>query len=617
MPPSDDRSDQAQGVTVRYSPDDRIAPFAARGLAARLSAMFDEPVAALAAPALEGHRLVVDFNRSQTADSRPAPDKLKGDSFRIVRDEGAITIESGSEPALLHAVGDLFEQLGASFAPWRDPEFPTHTDKGRLRQIASRTIVPAFERRAVASDLKTWHYEHSLRLEEHLAHDRRFIPWMAARGLNAFMFIRHTDDTRVRVDALNPILERFQVGAEYGGHVAQLLMPRELFGSHPEYFAVGPDGARTRRGNFCVSNREALALVRDNAIAYVRDYPENRMLHVWGADLKDGGWCRCAACAAISPQRQYLKMVDTIAAALADSGSEIPIVYLAYHDTLEPDPALRPRANVWFEWAPRERCYGHPIDDPACAINRKYLRWLERYLEIFDGRGMVFEYYADAILFGGLGFATPAVIVRDLQAYHRLGIRAVSCLTFGAFSVFAYPLNLETFARATRSLGYDPEMAAIEVASTRYPRCASAITDAYRAIARGSALALRYGEVLRPFNSKAEAALPAMREAYRCFAEAVTAAEHLMAGEGGPMLAAEHELWRLSREVLTGLGDYVAARSESGVAHAAGAAAIERIAAALSRMDAIAPEFKGTWGTYDFDRFKTLRLTALRRRQQP
>lgn len=617
MPPPDDRGGRTRSVTVFYSPDDRIAPFAARGLATRLSAMLGEPVAALATPALTGHRLAVDFDRLQAVDSRPATDKLKGDSFRIVRVEGSITIEGGSERALLHAVGDLFEELGASFAPWRDPAFPTHIDVGRLRQIASRTIVPAFERRALVSDLKTWHYEDAARLEGHLTHDRLFIPWVAARGLNAFMFIRHAQDTRVRVDALNPILERFRVGAEYGGHVVPLLMPRGLFKSHPEYFTVGPDGARTTRGNFCVSNREALAIVRDNAIAYVRDYPENRMLHVWGADLKDGGWCRCAACAAISPQRQYMKVVDTVAAALAESGSEIPTAYLAYHDTLEPDPALRPRANVWFEWAPRERCYAHPIDDAACAINRKYFGWLERYLEIFDGRGMIFEYYADAILFGGLGFATPAVIVRDLQAYHRLGIRSVSCLAFGAFSVFAYPLNLEAFARATRSLGYDSETAAVEIARTRYPRCAAAMTAAYRAIARGSALALRYGEVLRPFNSEAEAALPALREAYRCFAEAVAAAEHLMAGESAPMLAAERELWRLSRDVLAGLGDYVAARSESGAAgHVAGVAAIEKIGTALGRMDAIAPEFKGTWGSYDFERFRARCLDSLRQRQQ-
>lgn len=611
MPPGD-RRDGAVSLAVRYASDDPVAPFAARGLATRLSAMLGEPVAALAAPELGGHRLAVDLGLPNGVGARAAADKLAGDSFRIASDERSIAIEGGGERALLHAVGALFEELGASFAPWRDPEFPPHTDVGRLRRVASRTIVPAFERRAFVSDLMTWHYQDAARLAEHLAHDRLFIPWMTARGMNAFMFIRHPQDTCLRVDALSPLLERFRVDAEYGGHVVQLLMPRRLFESHPEYFTVGPDDARTTSGNFCVSNREALELVRDHALAYVRDYPENRMLHVWGADLNGGGWCRCAACAALSPQLQYMKVVDAVATALAASGSEIRAAYLAYHDTLEPDPALRPRDNVWFEWAPRRRCYSHTIDDPACATNRKYFGWLERYLDIFNGRGMVFEYYADAILFGGLSFATPAVIVRDLRAYHRLGIRAVSCLTFGAFSVFAYPLNLETFARATRSLGYDPDTTAAEVARRRYPRCASAMADAYRALARGSSMALHYGAVLRPFNKEAEAALPALREAHRCFAEAVAAAEHLMAGEGAPVLEAERELWRLSRDALAGLAEYVAARAER---RGAGAPAVEKIAAALDRMGAIAPAFKGTWGSYDFERFKAPWLDSLRRRQ--
>ncbi len=48
----------------------------------------------------------------------------------------------------------------------------------------------------------------------------------------------------------------------------------------------------------------------------------------------------------------------------------------------------------------------------------------------------------------GSAVATPAVIARDLRAYRALGITSISCLTFGAYSVLAYPVNLEAFARA-------------------------------------------------------------------------------------------------------------------------------------------------------------------------
>ncbi len=147
---------------------------------------------------------------------------------------------------------------------------------------------------------------------------------------------------------------------------------------------------------------------------------------------------------------QYMKIVNAIAAAEESAAGGVPVAYLAYHDTIDPDPKLRPLPNVWFEWAPRERCYIHAIDDPACSINPRYFESLKRYIEIFDGRGHVFEYYADAILFGGLGFATPKVIARDLRAYHALGIDSISNLTFGAYSVLAYPVNLEAFVRGAR-----------------------------------------------------------------------------------------------------------------------------------------------------------------------
>ena len=161
-----------------------------------------------------------------------------------------------------------------------------------------------------------------------------------------------------------------------------------------------------------------------------------------------------------------------------------PIAYLAYHDTIDPHPGLKPLDNVWFEWAPRERCYSHAIDDPACEINPRYLESLKRYIEIFNGRGHVFEYYADAILFGGLGFATPAVVARDLRAYQRLGITSISCLTFGAYSAMAYPVNLEAFVRGSRDPDFEPDATLVDVAC----RAASAMRPRDgRCLSRGRA----------------------------------------------------------------------------------------------------------------------------------
>jgi hypothetical protein len=537
----------------------------------------------------------------------------------------ALVVAGASERGALHGAYDLLERLGARFALGQTPA-PARIEPARLDALAPYRVAPAFGRRAFVSDIMTWHYQDPARLAMHLAHDREFVSWMAPRGINAFEYIRHAQDTRLKIDEVAPMLAERGIEAEYGGHVLQLLLPRDRFSEHPEYFPSGEDGRRIESGNLCVSNRAALELVRAGALGYARDNPEMAMLHIWGADVRRGAWCRCAECAPLSPQLQYMKVVNEIAAALAPEGDAAPpVAYLAYHDTLEPDPALRPLDNVWFEWAPRERCYSHAIDDPACNLNPRYLESLERYIDLFDGRGGVFEYYADAILFGAMGFATPSIIVRDLNAYHRMGLRSISCLTFGAFSALAYPVNLETFARATRSLDLDSDTAVDDIAAARYPRCGAAMAGAYRAIARASAMALTYGPVMRPPIEPAGA--PRIRsrllEAAAAMREGVAAAEAVISGaraESGnatarPEVGAERDLWEYSAEALKGVAQWLEARTLTGAERRSrGAQAIEKVDRAIHHIHEIDSALKGTWGAYDLERSHRVWLEGLKRR---
>src|SRR5207247_1941398 len=126
--------------------------------------------------------------------------------------------------------------------------------------------------------------------------------------------------------------------------------------------------------------------------------------------------------------RQALATCNAVADTLGPGGR---VFHLAYHDTLEPPRAVRPDPRVWAEFAPRERCYAHALDDPACATNAAYRRALDAHLELFAGRVHVFEYYGDAILFGGCAVPLAEVVERDLDYYARAGVRGVSCLVFG------------------------------------------------------------------------------------------------------------------------------------------------------------------------------------------
>ena len=556
----------------------------------------------------------IDLSDSMAA-ATSSPIAPEGDSFEISRGAESITIRAGTERGLIHAGSNLLEKLGAQFPPGVAPSYP-RIDSARLAAIEPWRVTPAFKRRAFASDIMTWNYNFADRLELHLRHDREFIPWMARGGINAFSYIRHAHDTRLKIDEVAPLLRERGIDVEYGGHVLQLLLPRESFAEHPEYFPAGDDGVRAVRGNLCVSNPKAVALVRAGALAYVHDHPENKLLHIWGADVSRGAWCRCGQCRALPPQLQYMNVVNAIAGALAAELKAPPIAYLAYHDTVEPHPDLKPLDNVWFEWAPRERCYSHAIDDPVCEINPRYHESLQRYVEIFNGRGHIFEYYADAILFGGLGFATPAIVASDLRAYRSLGITSVSCLTFGAYSVMAYPVNLEAFIRGSRDPGFEPHATLVGTAAGRHPRCAAEIAAAYDAVERASKLCLDYGDVMSPVMTPEKAARKRgeLREAVLTFDEAIAAADQIALSLDTPLADAEKDLWRYSSDVLAGLSDYLGALGQTGVHRRIwGEAAIAKVAAAVERIRGIDREIKGTWGAYDLEWIREIWLGALQR----
>jgi hypothetical protein len=592
-----------------------VATSAARELASNLATMIGTKGVAQPDASLDPRAMMVSIGADDNASLTRSV--LEDDAFEISRpSKNTLAMYAGSERGLLHASYDLMERLGARFIPGAKPSLP-RIAAGVVTSLKPYTVTPAFKRRAFVSDIMTWNYTYPDRLELHLQHDREFIPWMGRRGINAFEYIRHAHDSRLRIDEILPLYKSYGIGSEYGGHVLQLLLPRESFEKHPQYFPMASDGTRMARGNLCVSNPAAVRTVCEGALRYVREYPENELLHIWGADVWDGAWCKCSECKKLSPQLQYMKIVNAVASAEESAAGGVPVAYLAYHDTIDPDRKLRPLPNVWFEWAPRERCYVHAIDDGDCTINPRYFESLKRYLQIFQGRGHVFEYYADAILFGGLGFATPAVIARDLRAYKALGIDSISNLTFGAYSVLAYPVNLEAFVRGTRSPDFSVKSVLDDCANGRHPAAADAMGKAYRAMEKLSMLMLDYGDVMLAYRiapqkigTKKGQILKAIKQAE----SAIKFAEQTQSKTSDALAGAEAELWHYGVMAMSGIGDYLRAREEKGIVrNTLGDGAVALVADAIEHIRKIDPAFKGNWGAYDLEWIRELWLDGLRR----
>jgi hypothetical protein len=518
-----------------------------------------------------------------------------------VRPVGGAVVLAGTSPrAALAAAYALLAAAGCRWSPDGAGEEHVPSGAGVRRRVRSRELGPAFARRVYAADLATWHYAVPARLAERLPADVAFVDWMAKSGATGLLFIRHAHDTQWVVPELVPALRERGLEIEGGGHALAELLPRDLFAAHPEYFPLGTDGRRTDLGNVCVSSGPALALLAARARAARDGIPGATGLHLWGLDLLGGGWCRCSGCARLTPSEQALTVCNRTAAIL---GGGARVHHLAYHDTLRPPRAVRPHPRVWAEFAPRERCYAHALADPTCPRNRRYREALEQHLELFAGRVDVFEYYGDAILFGGCAVPLTRVIARDLEYYARAGVRGVSCLTFGRYTLRAYGVNVEAFARGSVRPA-DAARARAAHCTRRYGRAADAMRRYLIALERLMSPLVTYGDVWLPPLAPDRAA--AVHESLGRSLRRGAAVRALLRAAAGcadrrsrPRIGADTRLLDLTLATLAAVRGWLAARLAGD--HAAPAA--ERAAAALegarAHLSGITPAVAGTWGAYD------------------
>jgi hypothetical protein len=510
-------------------------------------------------------------------------------AFVIAPEASRITLRAGSPRALLSAVYALLERFGCRWSLPDAADEPVPRLDGRI-ELERIEHTPRFAVRGYASDIMTWHYTQPEHFNDRLDDDRAFIDWMGKSGANAFLYIRHPFDTQLTIPELLPDFERRGIDLEYGGHIMPLLLPRELYRDHPDYFPAARAGARSDHGNLCTSNPAALMTASSNAAQYVRDHPEMSVVHIWGADLWEGGWCHCAACAPASVQDQSLRVCNAVARGLGEAGVARPVCYLAYHDTLDAELTVCPHEHVFVEFAPRERCYGHALDDPACATNRRYAAALERYVELFSGRVRLFEYYGDAILFFGCSVPLTEVIAADMDYYARLGVPGVTMLQFGRYSLWAYPLNFLAYAAASRGRCEPARIRRDHCA--RFPAHAAAATALFGEVENIMRAVVTYGDIRRP-PAATDAARQVLASVDMALPDLVRVSEQL-AALGGDALAAQATLVRYTHRVLGAVRQQL---QDTLAGHPRDAE--PQYTAALRALDAVEPRFKGLWGSVD------------------
>ena len=225
------------------------------------------------------------------------------------------------------------------------------------------------------------------------------------------------------------------IGLEYELHVMSLLLPRELFGAHPEYFRLDENGARNADYNCCASNGDALDIISQNAYELALKLPATTHRYCfWLDDVRDK-CCRCPDCARLSVSDQALAVYNAVQRGVRRADPLGLQSYLAYCGAVELPQKVVPEDGIYLEYAPFDRDFHKPMSDAANEKSANNARDLAAFFGAESGK--VLEYWLDNSMFSGWKkppkelHADAELIKRDLEFYDKLGFGTVT--TFACY----------------------------------------------------------------------------------------------------------------------------------------------------------------------------------------
>lgn len=221
---------------------------------------------------------------------------------------------------------------------------------------------------------------------------------------------------------------RTGVDVEYELHVLQLLLPRDLFGAHPEYFREGQDGRRQKMYNMCFSCDEAYEALRPQLAEMMSwMHPTTHRYLLWTDDTK-GTFCNCERCRGYSPSEQALLFENRLLKMIREYDPEATLAHLAYNQTVDAPVKVKPDEGVFLEFAPISRDYSE-------MLSPLLQKALEDNLAVFPAStAHILEYWLDESMFsnwkrGGLVELpfNEQNCRRDINWYRNMGVASITC----------------------------------------------------------------------------------------------------------------------------------------------------------------------------------------------
>ncbi len=254
------------------------------------------------------------------------------------------------------------------------------------------------------------------------------------------------------------------LAVECEAHAINELLPRSLFAKDPSMFRMNDAGQRVNDTNGCASSKEAVAIIRENAVKAAKAFPSTTHRYFFWID--DGQpMCRCPQCKGLSDSDQALMVENAMLGALRQFDPKATLAHLCYANTLKPPVRVKPEPGIFLEFAPIQRRYDRPLSCRDVPVHAELLDALDANLAVFGTEGaQALEYWLDVSRFSGWKRDTltkipwnEEVFLDDLRCYAQHGIRHITTFAvwldgayvarFGEPPLEQYGRGLETGAR--------------------------------------------------------------------------------------------------------------------------------------------------------------------------
>ena len=220
----------------------------------------------------------------------------------------------------------------------------------------------------------------------------------------------------------------------------------ELFGTHPEYFALTERKGERETTQLCLSNPDVVERAKQDVIAMLDEkYDPEAALNIISVTQDDNqNYCVCENCSAIAEQYGgqsglMIWFVNQIAEEVGNKYPDAVVDTFAYQYTRSAPTGIKPRDNVCVRLCTIEGCFSHALADPECERNAAIMRDLEDWSKL-SNRLYVWDYVTNFANALGI-FPNFGVLRQNIETFREHNV--VGIYEEGAY--YASECNCELF----------------------------------------------------------------------------------------------------------------------------------------------------------------------------